>query len=40
MGLFGRMVITRTDEMVTVDEPYVRESILKPSATSRRVIDR
>jgi hypothetical protein len=32
MGLFGHIVITRTDEMVTVDEPYVRESILQPSA--------
>jgi cytochrome c oxidase subunit II len=31
-GLFGRTIMTSTGETVTVDEAYVRESILNPSA--------
>jgi cytochrome c oxidase subunit 2 len=31
-GLFGKTVTTRSGETVTVDEAYVRESILHPSA--------
>ena len=31
-GLFGKTIMTSTGETVTVDEAYVRESILNPSA--------
>jgi cytochrome c oxidase subunit II len=31
-GLFGKTVTTQTGEVVTVDEAYIRESILHPSA--------
>ena len=32
VGLFGKTVITQSGDRVTVDEAYVRESILQPSA--------
>jgi cytochrome c oxidase subunit II len=32
VGLFGKTVTTQSGESVTVDEAYIRESILQPSA--------
>jgi cytochrome c oxidase subunit 2 len=32
VGLFGKTVTTQSGDTVTVDEAYVRESILQPSA--------
>jgi cytochrome c oxidase subunit 2 len=31
-GLFGKTVTTADDEMIVVDEAYIRESILNPGA--------